>query len=182
VLVDPSAYDRSCTTASDCAFIGSGEICDEQCSCAEALINSSGLARYQQAISSIDPATCFCGDPGEPACLGGQCVVESGVTVDAGPPDAGFCVDVDLSTYDTSCKADGDCINVTAGLICDGDCLCGGSAAINVDGQARYEATIAPVQQAACECPVSGAPRCIARQCTLCGPGTNPFHECPDGG
>jgi hypothetical protein len=39
-------------------------------------------------------------------------------------PDGAVCVDIDLSTYDTSCNQASDCISITAGTICGGDCNC----------------------------------------------------------
>src|SRR5258708_1442462 len=57
--------------------------------------------------------------------------------------DAGHCVDLDVLTYDTSCEVDSDCIDVTAGRICDSyPCTCGGTA-ISAIGQSRYDAALA---------------------------------------
>jgi hypothetical protein len=182
VFVDLSTYDRSCNRASDCTYVSGGEICDGSCpwSCGSDLINVSDLARYESAVASIQPANCECGVPAPPQCIDHQCT--SGVdVVDAGPADAGRCVNVDLSTYDQSCKLDSDCVEITGGVICDGSCACGGSA-VNADGQARYDQTIAQVTLAPCNCPALGAPRCLKGQCMLCAFGPNPTPGCPDGG
>jgi hypothetical protein len=100
----------------------------------------------------------------------------SGSEVDAGPAndaegDGGFCVNIDVSTYDTSCGVDSDCINIAPGMICDGyNCLCGG-AAVSAGGQARYNAALASVKAGAgpfCGCPAFGWPRCINVHCVYC--------------
>ena len=110
-------------------------------------------------------------------------------TADSGSQsgDGGACVDIDLATYDTSCQSDTDCINVNAGSICSGyTCLCGGHA-INVDGEARYEAALSSVSPGPgplCECPALGRPRCVQTQCVYCPSfsGTAGPPGCPDGG
>ena len=70
-------------------------------------------------------------------------------TTDASAPDG--CVDVDLSTYDQSCKTANDCVYVNAGLVCSGSCGCG-NAFINVSGEARYDQAVGNIQFAACPC------------------------------
>ncbi|MGH7293920.1 MAG: hypothetical protein ACRELB_03250, partial [Polyangiaceae bacterium] len=109
---------------------------------------------------------------------------DSGIT----SSDGGFCIDIDTSTYDTSCAVDDDCINVSAGVICAGyNCLCGGST-VSASEQARYEAALATVPQGKgpfCSCPYFGRPRCIATQCVFCPSsigGSDPPPGCPDGG
>jgi hypothetical protein len=88
------------------------------------------------------------------------------------------CVNVDTSTYDRSCTRDSDCMFIWGGMSCPGGCgyVCGiGNAAINVDGQARYEQALAPVKAASvdsiCHCPAnfSGEPGpvCLKGVCTL---------------
>jgi hypothetical protein len=177
VNVDLSSYDQSCNRASDCTYIQSGEVCSGQCGCGNALINASGEARYQKATSSIDWADCFCPAGPVPQCINHRCITQSSVA-DAGA-GGGSCVNVDLSTYDQSCHADSDCIDVTSGRICTGGCACGGST-INADGEARYQATVAGVQTLACPCPADGIPRCIQNHCTLCGFGPNQPAGCGD--
>jgi hypothetical protein len=89
-------------------------------------------------------------------------------------------VNVDLSTYDTSCTQDSDCVEIASGEICPRTTcyFCGGST-VNVSEQARYNAAIAPIVAAdavptlepfACGCPFFGNPACVAGQCTLCIP------------
>jgi len=181
VDIDLSTYDQSCQQASDCISVTSGEVCTGQCDCPDAVVNESEQGRYDQAISSVELATCFCGDGPEPQCVDNQCTLGGSVTVEAGVGDSGVCVDIDLSTYDQSCKVDTDCMDVTAGVVCTGQCACGGSL-INVDEQSRYDAAIAGVQTEGCPCPPDGIARCLQDHCTLCGFGPNQPPGCGDGG
>jgi hypothetical protein len=151
--------------------------------CGGDLINTSQLSRYENAIASIPQSVCDCGVALPPQCVNHRCTSPVDV-IDAGPPpDAGVCVNVDVSTYDQSCTVDSDCVEISAGLLCDKDCLCGGST-INGDGQARYDAAIAPLGTGpACSCPGFGNPRCVKGHCTMCGgPGAPNQPGCPDGG
>jgi hypothetical protein len=86
---------------------------------------------------------------------------DAGDNADAGSA----CVDVDVSTYDDSCSTDSDCIAITSGVICPGDWLCV-DATINVDGQARYEQTIArlPPIGPNFHCPEVPSPVCVRGQ------------------
>jgi hypothetical protein len=86
------------------------------------------------------------------------------------------CVNVDLSTYDRSCRSDSDCVAVFGGTSCAGTCDCGPNAAINVAGQCRYQssyqqafATVPPVSFECNGCPPD-APRalCIEGVCMYC--------------
>jgi hypothetical protein len=181
VYVDLNTYDRSCNTASDCVYISGGDVCDGSCAdCGSDLINVDGLSRYQSAIAPIQLGQCYCGAPSPPECIDHQCTTGVDV-VDAGPPDSGVCVNVDLSTYDLSCKSDSDCIEITSGEICSGSCACGGST-INADGQARYDQQLSQVDLAPCGCPAFGVARCITGTCTLCPFGPNGTPSCADGG
>jgi hypothetical protein len=82
------------------------------------------------------------------------------------------CVTVDPSTYDRSCGSDSDCMAVIGGTLCAGSCACPSNAAINVDGQSRYQQTIAALPPISFEC--NGcppeAPRVLCTQgtCTYC--------------
>jgi len=94
--------------------------------------------------------------------------------------EGGTCVDIVLATYDQSCVVDSDCITISSGEICDGDCRCGGST-ININGQARYEAAISPLSGASvCACAFGGAPQCVQGTCSLCAGSSGP--GCGDGG
>jgi hypothetical protein len=179
VNIDLSTYDRSCQKDSDCIAIADGQICSGQCACPDVEINVSGQSTYEAAVSSIDTGMCFCPAGPVPQCLDSVCV-NSSTPIDAGAPeDSGVCVDIDISTYDQSCEADSDCIEVTGGTVCTDGCQCGGSV-INVDGEARYHAAIAPVQGGGgCPCPEDGQPACVHNRCTLCGFAAA---ACPDGG
>jgi hypothetical protein len=76
-----------------------------------------------------------------------------------------------LSSFDQSCNQASDCVTITSGNLCDGDCQCGDSA-INQSGLAEYESEVSQVTQGLCKCFSQGAPQCVAGTCTLCGPGS----------
>lgn len=90
-------------------------------------------------------------------------------------------MDIQLSSYDTSCKQDSDCTTIATGEICSGDCLCGGSP-INVSGLPRYDAALASVPLGLCGCPAEAAPRCLGGQCTICNGPNGPSGCFPDAG
>jgi hypothetical protein len=81
--------------------------------------------------------------------LGGACGGKqlSGGSGDAGSvytePDGATCVDIDLSTYDTSCNQASDCTLVQGGTVCGPQCNCGGVDAVNGSEQSRYQNAIA---------------------------------------
>jgi hypothetical protein len=183
VTVDTSTYDQSCQTAADCIAVTSGQICNGDCACGGSTISASEQSRYDQAVSSIQTGTCFCPDEPVPQCIHDECTLQGTSGPDSGPaPEAGVCVDVDLSSFDQSCQLDSDCMDITAGKICTGQCACGGSA-INVSSESAYEQAIAPVGNGtACPCPFSGQPRCLSNHCALCGVGLDQPAGCPDGG
>ncbi len=191
VDVELSTYDLSCQQDSDCIVISAGQICPGDCDCGGSTINASGQARYQSAVSGIQTGVCGCPLENQPQCLGNVCTICRGIpsdppacgstAVDAGA-DGSVCVNVDLSTYDQSCQSASDCVDITAGTICTGDCTCGG-AAINTSGEARYETTLASLgTSTACPCPSSGPIACIQNKCTECGFGPNQPAGCPGGG
>ena len=188
VDIDLSTYDVSCNQTSDCASITAGEICDGDCTCGGAAINASGQARYESAISSVELGACECPFMGSIECIDQVCTRCMGLPSD--PPacqtqavDAGrACVDVDLSTYDTSCQEDTDCTMITAGTLCSDSCMCGG-ATINTDGLGRYNMEVSALgTTGTCPCPAEGVPRCIANKCTICGFGPDQPLGCSDGG
>lgn len=78
---------------------------------------------------------------------------------------AAACVYVDLSTYDRSCNKDADCVEITSGKVCSGDCLCG-TCAINNDGLTRYRQTLAPLRFGLCGCPADHGAHCIQGVCS----------------
>ena len=78
------------------------------------------------------------------------------------------CVNIDLSTFDRSCRADSDCMSIT-NVACPSECNCPNDA-INADDRLRYETTIAslPFKMGNCPCP-SGPmlnPVCTQGVCT----------------
>ncbi len=95
--------------------------------------------------------------------------------------DAASCVNVDLSTYDRSCKQASDCVSVTAGEVCTGQCSCGGSF-INAGALGRYQQAVAGIEPGTCFCGVGPAPECIDGTCTVgssIGPGRRGHDEQP---
>lgn len=89
------------------------------------------------------------------------------------------------SSYDTSCKVDSDCVNVTMGTFCQGQpsCLCG-NASINTDAENQYEADLksgGPVVNV-CDCVTPIAPHCDVGPsggvCTHCNGPTDPTPGC----
>jgi hypothetical protein len=190
VNVELSSYDQSCNVDSDCVEITSGTICNGSCECGGSVINIDGQARYQSQVAGITASGCPCAYPGNPACVNHTCTLcepgaggSCGVTTDdAGPPpgDAAACVNIDVTTYDQSCTTSADCVEITSGMVCTGDCTCGG-AVINVDGQSRYDQQIAGIMTGLCACPTFGEPVCVQDRCVLCL-GPDPAAGCPDGG
>jgi hypothetical protein len=205
VNIELSAYDTSCVQSSDCISVNVGQVCTGACLCGGGgAISASAQPEYKAALSSIRTYdTCPCPPPRPVACVEGQCTfcnfdpndpfdcpgndseggteAETGTVIvvseGGGPEDSGVCVDVDISTYDTSCSQDSDCIGISSGEICPrSTCFCGGSA-VNVSEQSRYQAAISSIvvadEQAppfVCACPPIGIPVCAAGRCTLCSP------------
>jgi hypothetical protein len=104
--------------------------------------------------------------------------------------DGGVCINVDLSSFDMSCNVDSDCARVSSGTLCSANCLCGGST-INIDGEARYRATVASLPHSGppCNCGAFNKPRCVhgptGGTCTLCPPyigAARGAAGCPDAG
>jgi hypothetical protein len=101
--------------------------------------------------------------------------------------DGGACGTLDLSSFDTSCASDSDCLAAGGGTFCTGQpvCTCPG-ALINVKEQARYQAELLdlesrfPPSRPGCNCPYFGRPTCVQGQCTLCGGASGVHPGCPD--
>jgi hypothetical protein len=74
VEIDLSAYDLSCGTASDCIPIQTGEVCSGSCDCGGTLVNVSGQAKYDEAVSGLvfDACPCVAGPAAD--CIQGRCV------------------------------------------------------------------------------------------------------------
>ncbi len=195
VNVDLTTYDKTCNQDSDCMLVTGGELCPGSCDCGGTPINVSGEARYSAATAGISFGGCPCASSGNVKCIQNQCelcgfggnnpqgceTIDAAPPFDSGPPiDAATCVNVDVSTYDTSCAQDSDCIQITPGEICTGSCLCGGGT-VNIDGQAQYDQTVNSIATTACPCVAEGVPRCVQATCRLCG-GPKSSPGCPDGG
>jgi hypothetical protein len=92
-----------------------------------------------------------------------------GSSTGGGSSGSGECVDVSASSFSAACVRDSDCTLVTTGQVCTGSCDCGDTP-INQSSLAAYDAATAGITFSECPCPYSGAPRCIADQCTVCPP------------
>ena len=102
-------------------------------------------------------------------------------TIDATEDAGKACVDIDLSTYDTLCVENIDCITIQSGEVCSGSCDCGGSP-VSASEQARYDRATSGIVFAACPCASGGLLECIAGTCVICGYGPNQPAGCPDAG
>jgi hypothetical protein len=111
---------------------------------------------------------------------GGETSADGGTTGRV-PVDASQCIDVDLASYSQSCNEDSDCILVSVGEICSGQCMCGDTP-INIDGEGRYAAQTSTLSLDACPCAFPGNARCLASTCVLCGFGPDEPAGCADGG
>ena len=76
---------------------------------------------------------------GTDAALSADCPASGTIDATTTPWDGGRCIYVDVTTYDVSCNADSDCMAIAGGMVCNGAC---GNAAINVDGQTRYDTAV----------------------------------------
>lgn len=88
------------------------------------------------------------------------------------------CVFVNPGSFDQTCNQSSDCVNISTGMICTGDCLCSAGAAINVSGESRYQADLSAIATGACPCPAEFPPACIAHRCTVCSGGPSDPPEC----
>jgi hypothetical protein len=89
-------------------------------------------------------------------------------------PDGATCVDIDVSTYDQSCERDSDCIPITPGTICTGECVCDVGATVNRSEETHYQAALSGLggTSGICACVSGPSPLCLNHKCTLCdGPG-----------
>jgi hypothetical protein len=84
VDLEPSMFDTSCATSSDCIDVTLGELCANGCLCGGSAINVADQAKYGQLIADL-PSGELCGCPyfGSPVCVAGQCIVCGG----AAPPN-----------------------------------------------------------------------------------------------
>jgi hypothetical protein len=171
-------------------------------------IATSSQTQYNAALSSIQTNdTCSCPGPGPVACVQGQCTqcsfgpsdplgcpgndsdggFDTGIAVEGGEQtdsSEGDCVNVDLSTYDTSCSQDSDCTVIWAGVLCPSSferCVllyCRGFSAVSTSEYGRYMAAISPITSAdydasvplGCSCPAFPHAICASGQCTSCAP------------
>jgi hypothetical protein len=76
----------------------------------------------------------------------------------------GTCVDIELSTYDLSCKQASDCILIQTGEVCSGQCSCGGQP-VSASEQSRYDQATSGIRFVGCSCPKEVAPSCFENRC-----------------
>jgi hypothetical protein len=209
VNIELSAYDTSCVQNTDCISVNVGQVCAGACLCGGGgAIATSSQTQYNAALSSIQTNdTCSCPGPGPVACVQGQCTqcsfgpsdplgcpgndsdggFDTGIAVEGGEQtdsSEGDCVNVDLSTYDTSCSQDSDCTVIWAGVLCPSSferCVllyCRGFSAVSTSEYGRYMAAISPITSAdydasvplGCSCPAFPHAICASGQCTSCAP------------
>jgi hypothetical protein len=82
VYIDLSTYDRSCTQASDCILIDTGEICTGQCACGGEPVSASEQSRYDETINSIVLGACSCSLEPVPSCFENKCQLVTVLPVD----------------------------------------------------------------------------------------------------
>jgi hypothetical protein len=99
----------------------------------------------------------------------------SGTSSGGGSGSSTTCVDINPAQFDQTCNQASDCFVITTGTICTGACLCGGSVAINVSGEPRYQAEVSAVATGLCPCPPELPPACSGHLCVACtGAPTDP--------
>jgi hypothetical protein len=115
VEIDPSTYDQSCTSDSDCILIKSGDVCSRDCLCGDSPVSASEMSRYESALSVLPPPSlgCACGDFGGAQCIHGECTLCGPGSTNAG------CYDGDGGTVTTSDASIGD----DGGPSADGACV-----------------------------------------------------------
>ncbi len=78
--ITSSHYDQTCTAASDCVAVGTGDVC-RSCLCPNSAINQKDLARYEadeKRLHSLCPgsvALCDCVQTAPVTCTGGRCAL-----------------------------------------------------------------------------------------------------------
>jgi hypothetical protein len=183
VDIDVTTYNQSCVSGSDCISVTGGHLCAGSCLTGGATVNRAEQARYQSAIASVKLGLCTQPILPPPQCIQNKCTLCWGQANDpvGCARDGGSCVDVVPASYDQSCQADTDCIEITAGHLCPGACSCGG-ATIRASERPRYDATTSGIFGLACPCAAGPRPKCVQDKCINCGYGPNQPPGCSDGG
>jgi hypothetical protein len=72
-----SSYDQSCRQDADCVPVYQGELCNAECTCPNAAINSGDVARYQADYSASvnNPNVCDCALLPRPRCVASVCTL-----------------------------------------------------------------------------------------------------------
>ena len=135
-------------------------------------IGSTGVAgttgSYTSGTTGFASTTGF---PGE----------DGGDGPDSSMGSTGGCVYINPAAFDRYCIQDSDCLSVTVGQICTGQCLCGGGAISSSEGP-RYNAAVASIGAVDdCPCVYEGPVVCVEGQCTQCpASGSAEQPGCPD--
>jgi hypothetical protein len=95
--LDPTSFDQSCKSDSDCVAIDVGTVCvnGPSCLCPAAAINVVDQSSYEAELKAIEsnvkPGPGWCGCPffGTPRCATGRCVLCGGASGSAGCADGG---------------------------------------------------------------------------------------------
>ncbi len=118
-------------------------------------------------VCSVPPIPSGC-SLGPSTCVNGVYQCPAVVCPDGGAADAGQCIDIDTSNYDTSCTTASDCVEVTAGTFCSPICTCGGST-VNASAQAAVQQALEQAEktlgESVCNCPAVAQPQCVAGKC-----------------
>jgi hypothetical protein len=77
VDLDPSTYDQSCQSDSDCALVPVGTYCEGYtCSCPSGTVSNAAVSQYEAAFAVVQPAPdtgCECPLAGGARCIAGTC-------------------------------------------------------------------------------------------------------------
>jgi hypothetical protein len=183
VEINPSSFNVSCTSASDCIAVQVGQVCSGTCDCGgTGAISASDQAKYTAAIVPVQfDETCPCLPLPPPICLSGVCTrcdlsssepaaCRNGGVEDAGPSDgaSGATQCVTIPDLYGGCNVDSDCTSVASGTLCSGQCNCP-DLPVNVSVLPTYDALISPLHFAAgpCSCPAESVPRCVKGSCSF---------------
>jgi hypothetical protein len=107
-----------------------------------------------------------------PECVDGH--LGCGTVVCSGLSDAGTtCVEIDTSSYPTSCTTASDCALISgSGKVCNGSCDCG-DFAVNQAGEQKFEAATSGLHFETCPCPDPGELACVGGACVVELPGAD---------
>lgn len=163
-LPDAAAKDAGCAVAA-CGepnipagcHLGEGSCVDGVYHCPDVVCDDASTGCVNDnMVCNTPPIPSGC-SLGPSTCVNGEYQCPAVVCPDGGgAADAGKCVDIDTSKYDTSCTTVSDCVEVTAGTFCSPICTCGGST-VNASAQAAVQQALEQAE-ATLERPSATAP------------------------